>query len=106
MKAEPLKIQLAGGDTVSGLWLSPSRPTACLVLAHGAGAGMEHRSMAAIAEGLEALGIATLRFQFPDMEKGSRRPDPACHCTARLGAQGSGGVFREHARTHRDSLPV
>jgi predicted alpha/beta-hydrolase family hydrolase len=75
MTAKPLKIEIAGGETVSALWLSPSRPYACLVLAHGAGAGMTHRSMAAISEGLEALGVATLRYQFPYMEKGSRRPD-------------------------------
>jgi predicted alpha/beta-hydrolase family hydrolase len=75
MKPEPLKIEVADGETVSGLWLSPSRPHACLALAHGAGAGMVHRSMAAIAEGLEGLGVATLRYQFPYMEKGRRRPD-------------------------------
>jgi predicted alpha/beta-hydrolase family hydrolase len=81
MTAEPLKIEVAGGEAVSGLWLSPSRPHACLALAHGAGAGMTHRSMVAIAEGLESLGIATLRYQFPYMEKGGRRPDrPAVAC--------------------------
>lgn len=75
MTAKPLKIEIAAGETVSGLWLSPSRPHACLALAHGAGAGMTHRSMAAISEGLEDLGVATLRYQFPYMEKGGRRPD-------------------------------
>jgi predicted alpha/beta-hydrolase family hydrolase len=75
MKAKPLKINVASSETVSGLWLSPSRPHSCLALAHGAGAGMTHRSMAAIAEGLEGLGVATLRYQFPYMEKGGRWPD-------------------------------
>jgi len=46
------------------------------VLAHGAGAGMAHKSMAALADGLAARGIATLRYQFPYRERGSRRPDP------------------------------
>src|SRR5579862_603324 len=46
---------------------------------------MQHRSMAAVAEGLAALGIATLRYQFPYMEQGKRRPDPPplCHVTVR-----------------------
>src|SRR5690606_15735911 len=46
------------------------------VLAHGAGAGMAHPFMTAVAEGLAARGIATLRYQFPYMERGSKRPDP------------------------------
>jgi predicted alpha/beta-hydrolase family hydrolase len=65
-----------GAGRVSGLWLGPPTAKACLVLAHGAGAGMTHRSMTAIAEGLAERAIATLRFQFPYMEHGSRRPDP------------------------------
>lgn len=46
------------------------------MLAHGAGAGMAHPFMAAVADGLAQRGIATLRYQFPYMEKGSKRPDP------------------------------
>ena len=60
---------------VSGLWQAPPTFKATLVLAHGAGANMTHRSMAAIAEGLADLGVATLRYQFPYMEKGGKRPD-------------------------------
>jgi predicted alpha/beta-hydrolase family hydrolase len=86
MNAEPLIIEVGGGDTVSGLWLSPSEPKGCLALAHGAGAGMAHRSMTAIAEGLEGLGIATLRYQFPYMEKGRRRPDSPAVAQAAVGA--------------------
>ena len=75
MAARQLKIETDGGP-VSGLWLKPPNAKACLVLAHGAGAGMTHRSMVALAEGLAGRGIATLRFQFPYMEHGSRRrPD-------------------------------
>src|SRR5580704_15622586 len=69
-------IAIDGHGTVSGLWQSPARPTACLALAHGAGAGMAHRGMAAVADGLEARGVATLRYQFPYMERGGKRVDP------------------------------
>ncbi|THD60808.1 alpha/beta family hydrolase [Phenylobacterium sp.] len=75
MSTTPLAIEVSGAGEVSALWQTPVAPSACLVLAHGAGAGMTHRSMVAIADGLEALGVATLRYQFPYMEKGGRRPD-------------------------------
>jgi predicted alpha/beta-hydrolase family hydrolase len=71
--------------SVSGLLERPANARAGYVLAHGAGAGMQHKSMAAVAEGLAGLGIATLRYQFPYMEQGKRRPDPPplCHATVR-----------------------
>jgi predicted alpha/beta-hydrolase family hydrolase len=75
MSVEPISITLNAGEAVSGLWLAPGAPQACLVLAHGAGAGMSHPSMTAIAEGLAAHGVATLRFQFPYMERGGKRVD-------------------------------
>jgi predicted alpha/beta-hydrolase family hydrolase len=53
----------------------PARASACFVFAHGAGAGMSHPFMAAVATGLAERGVATLRFQFPYMERGSKRPD-------------------------------
>jgi predicted alpha/beta-hydrolase family hydrolase len=75
--AAPRQLTIeTGAGGVSGLWLRPRRAEAGLLLAHGAGAGMTHKSMAAIADGLAQRGIATLRFQFPYMERGSRRPDP------------------------------
>jgi hypothetical protein len=74
--AQPISIPVREGETVSGLWQAPERPQACLVLAHGAGAGMTHRAMAATADGLCGLGVATLRYQFPYMERGSKRVDP------------------------------
>ncbi len=85
MDAQPLKIEVADIGEVSGLWQSPAEPWACLVLAHGAGAGMTHRSLTAIADGLEGLGVATLRYQFPYMEKGGKRTDspPVAHATVR-----------------------
>jgi uncharacterized protein len=65
--------------------LSPPQAKACFVVAHGAGAGMLHPFMAALATDLAARDIATLRYQFPYMEKHSRRPDPpaVCHATVR-----------------------
>ena len=65
-----------GKDSVSGLLLLPDGAKALYVFAHGAGAGMTHRAMESNAQGLAARGIATLRYQFPYMEKGSKRVDP------------------------------
>jgi predicted alpha/beta-hydrolase family hydrolase len=73
---EPLSIALADGASVSGLLQAPRGAWACYVLAHGAGAGMTHPFMAATADGLAERGIATLRYQFLYMERGSKRPDP------------------------------
>jgi uncharacterized protein len=74
---EPEEIVIPIGEArpVSGLLQVPARATACFVLAHGAGAGMWHPFMATVAAGLAAREIATLRYQFPSMEAGSRRPD-------------------------------
>jgi uncharacterized protein len=78
-------IRVDADRAVSGLLQVPERATACYVLAHGAGAGMTHRFMTAVADGLAERGIATLRYQFPYMESGSKRPDrPAlAHATVR-----------------------
>jgi predicted alpha/beta-hydrolase family hydrolase len=85
MTPESLSIPIENAEPVSGLWLAPIAPVACLVLAHGAGAGMTHRSMSAIAEGLAARGVASLRYQFPYMERGGKRvdPPPVAHATVR-----------------------
>jgi predicted alpha/beta-hydrolase family hydrolase len=72
---EPVTIDVDGARSVSGLLQVPSKARACHVLAHGAGAGMAHPFMAAIAAGLAERGIASLRYQFPYMERGSKRPD-------------------------------
>jgi predicted alpha/beta-hydrolase family hydrolase len=73
----PKSVIIAVDEThrVSGLLLAPKAARACYVLAHGAGAGMTHPFMTAIAEGLATRGIATLRYQFPYMEHGGKRPD-------------------------------
>ncbi|MCZ8257137.1 MAG: dienelactone hydrolase family protein [Polaromonas sp.] len=70
-----LSIPLPAGGAISGLLQKPVTAEACYVFAHGAGAGMDHAFMAAIAEGLAERGIASLRFNFPFMEQGSKRPD-------------------------------
>jgi uncharacterized protein len=80
------------GIEVSARLLLPDGARALYVLAHGAGAGMEHPFMHAAAAELGAFGIATLRYQFPYMEQGRRRTDapPLCHATVRAAvAQGS-----------------
>src|SRR5688500_18180027 len=75
--ASPRSVSIMVSDTqrVSGLLQKPSDARACYVLAHGAGAGMAHPFMAAVADELAGRGIATLRYQFPYMEQGSKRPD-------------------------------
>ena len=73
--AQPITIHLDDGSAVSGLLLTPARSTCAFVFAHGAGAGMQHAFMSAFASGLAERGVATLRYQFPYMEKGSKRPD-------------------------------
>lgn len=85
MNADPVTIEVDAVHTVSGLVQRPAGAFACLVLAHGAGAGMTHRFMQATADGLAARSVASLRFQFPYMEAGSKRPDrPAlAHATIR-----------------------
>jgi predicted alpha/beta-hydrolase family hydrolase len=76
MTAQRLKLTLEKGTSVSALLLRPENARACFVFAHGAGAGMSHPFMEMVATGLCERGIATLRYQFPYMEKGSKRPDP------------------------------
>ena len=73
---QELRFEVPKAGQVSALWLRPERARAALALAHGAGAGMRHAFMASVAERLAARGIATLRYQFPYMERGMRRPDP------------------------------
>jgi hypothetical protein len=83
--SERRSIRVDPTRAVSALLDRPQAAHALLVLAHGAGAGMEHPSMHSIASGLANRGIATLRYQFHYMEQNSRRPDPPalCHATVR-----------------------
>ncbi len=70
-----LSLTIDDAQDVSALLDAPSNAWAGFVFAHGAGAGMEHAFMAGFASGLAERGIATLRYQFPFMERGSKRPD-------------------------------
>jgi predicted alpha/beta-hydrolase family hydrolase len=90
MSSAPVGIEWDGGR-VSGLLELPAKARALLVLAHGAGAGMSHPFMAAVASGLAERGVATLRYQFPYMERGAKRPDPPAL------AQGAVRAAVEHA---------
>jgi predicted alpha/beta-hydrolase family hydrolase len=83
--AERLTLTVEGGGQVSALFALPGQARACCVLAHGAGAGMEHPFMSAVGHELADRGIATLRYQFPYMERHAPRPDPPplCHATVR-----------------------
>jgi predicted alpha/beta-hydrolase family hydrolase len=85
MAVSPITLQVGESHTVSGLFDLPANARACYVFGHGAGAGMNHPSMASAADDLSQQRIATLRYQFPYMESGSRRPDPPalCHATVR-----------------------
>lgn len=83
--AEPVKIPVDGTEGVSGLWQTAPRAKACFVLAHGAGAGMRHPFLESITTQLASLRIASLRYQFFYMDRGSKRPDPPqlCHAVVR-----------------------
>jgi predicted alpha/beta-hydrolase family hydrolase len=80
-----LAIDTGKSGKVSGLLLKPAKPLFGYVFAHGAGAGMNHAFMEAVATGLAERGVATLRYQFPYMEAGGKRPDlpPVAQATVR-----------------------
>ena len=88
-----LTLDVDASHRVSALVRVPRDSFACLTLAHGAGAGMAHPFLAAVADGLAARGMATLRFQFPSREAGSFRPDsPAlAQATVRAAAVAAAG---------------
>ncbi len=81
----PLRLQVEGDGEVSGVLLGLADARAGLVLGHGAGSSLEHPSMRATAQGLARHGIATLRYNFPYSERGSKRPDAPtlCHASVR-----------------------
>ena len=81
------------------LWQCPSKAIAALVLAHGAGAGMDHHNLQAIADALEEEAIATLRFNFPFIDAGQSRTDSQAVATATLAAAFS-------AAKERTTLPL
>lgn len=85
ISGQSLQIDVNGSVRVSALWDLPAAAQACMVLAHGAGAGMRHPFLGAIAAALAERGIATLRYQFPYMERGGKRVDTPqlCYATVR-----------------------
>ena len=87
MDEDAPKIHVGEGS-VSALLIRPPDAKALYLFAHGAGAGMTHKSMESNAQGLAERGVATLRYQFPYMEKGSKRPDPPriAHAAVRAAA--------------------
>src|SRR5215204_313998 len=93
--AQSIRIETGPDEAVSALVVQPPRPRACYVFAHGAGAGMSHASMETVAAGLAGRDIATLRYQFPYMEKGSKRPDApkVAHAAVRAAVAEAGRRF-------------
>jgi predicted alpha/beta-hydrolase family hydrolase len=81
-----LRFTVEGAGEVSGLLLCPPKPRWLLALAHGAGAGMTHPFLEALADELARAGVATFRYQFPYMERRSRRPDSPAVLTATVAA--------------------
>ncbi|XAS65703.1 alpha/beta family hydrolase [Pseudarthrobacter sp. So.54] len=76
MTLNELPVTFAVGDTcVSGIYARPAQPSATVVVAHGAGAGMEHLFLAGFTRAMNRLAIATLRFNFPYREAGRKFPD-------------------------------
>lgn len=86
MSSDALSIEVPDLGTVSGLLDRGASSGALLVLGHGAGAGMHHAFMAALAHALVERGVSVLRYQFPFMENGSKRPDPPAIATATVRA--------------------
>jgi predicted alpha/beta-hydrolase family hydrolase len=97
---EPLSLELPDGSQVSALLRVPDDAAALYVFAHGAGAGMQHAGMASVADALAGAGVATLRYQFPYMERGSKRVDspPVAHAAVRAAVA--------EARRRRPALPL
>jgi predicted alpha/beta-hydrolase family hydrolase len=92
------RLSVSSDVEVSALLVSPDRPRALYVFAHGAGAGMRHAFMAAMAQRLAARDVATLRYQFPYTERGLRRIDPepllldTVRAAVAMGREEAGGV--------------
>lgn len=97
MDATPVSIPVCDAPPVSGLLTLPRAARACFVFAHGAGAGMTHPFMAAFAADLAAGNVACLRYQFPFMERGSKRPDsPATAQATVRAAVAEAALFAPH----------
>jgi predicted alpha/beta-hydrolase family hydrolase len=85
LQTKDLRLSVENGRwEVSALLLVPAAPRHLLVLAHGAGAGMNHPFMEKLAQELAAVGVATLRYQFPYMQERRRVPDSPSVLTATI----------------------
>jgi predicted alpha/beta-hydrolase family hydrolase len=105
MPASEVPLTLAVGDvTVSAVYARPQNPSATVVVAHGAGAGMEHPFLRGFTAALNELGMATLRFNFPYREAGKKFPDrPPAAIAAWRAAM---AAVAEQSAAHDDSGPV
>ena len=99
----PLTITV-GDVTVTAAYARPDNPSATLVVAHGAGAGMEHPFLTGFTAALNGLGVATLRFNFPYREAGRKFPDrPPVAIAAWRAAM---AIAAEQAGKHPDAGPL
>jgi predicted alpha/beta-hydrolase family hydrolase len=99
----PLTVTV-GDVTVSASYARPDRPSATVVVAHGAGAGMEHPFLAGFTAALNGLGVATLRFNFPYREAGRKFPDrPPLAIAAWRAAMAAAA---EQSAKHQDGGPL
>ncbi|HET7780959.1 alpha/beta family hydrolase [Pseudarthrobacter sp. C1] len=104
MSASETALSIPVGEVmVSGTYACPDSPSATVVLAHGAGAGMEHPFLRGFTDALNSLGLATLRFNFPYREAGRKFPDrpPTAIAAWRAAMDAAAGKAAEHGATGR-----
>jgi uncharacterized protein len=100
----PLTVVEVGDVTVTAAYARPDNPSATIVVAHGAGAGMEHPFLTGLTAALNGLGVATLRFNFPYREAGRKFPDrPPVAIAAWRAAMAAAA---EQAAKHQDTGPL
>ena len=95
---EELRIPVGERHEVAAVFDRPASPHALLVLAHGAGAGMRHSFLEALAAALTARGVGVLRYQFPYMEAGGGPPDPPALLQATVRAAVAAAAERAEGR--------
>ncbi|MCU1566153.1 MAG: dienelactone hydrolase [Pseudarthrobacter sp.] len=100
-----MPLTVAVGDvTVTAAYARPDNPSATVVVAHGAGAGMEHPFLTGLTAALNGLGVATLRFNFPYREAGRKFPDRPPVAVAAWRAVMAAAA--EQAAEHQDTGPL
>ena len=75
MKTESLMIEVNNKTSITSSWLIPKDYRQALVIAHGAGQGMNSPLISALHEGIAEHGILTVKFNFPYLEQGRKAPD-------------------------------